>query len=430
MKRRILIVEDEHALAAALDTVCQRTGAVTELAPSGGKALEVLNDSGPFDLVILDIGLPDMSGLDVLRTAFPDETPIPVPVLVITAHGNLENAIAARKLGIAEYLLKPLDLPRFQEALLRLLKPKTSAAETGAKPSSSVEQDTTLIGAAPAMQQVFREVAHACTSQSPVVISGATGTGKSLTARVIHRNSDVPPENLQIVDCDAADELPSTDGGTTLVLENIDALKPPAQAQLLRLIEDPEARVRLVATTHSSLHDQVASGEFREDLYYRLHVLSIHLPDLRERTEDIPALAAYFLGRAESDRALTISEEAAAELVSHGWPGNVLELRNAIDYAVSICGGAQILPQHLPAAVTLRGAETSRGRSELERAIGSWLDEKLAHDGVTYADLLGQVESTMLKDLLTRFDGKPTRLASALGMNRTTLRKKCSQCLE
>lgn len=415
--RQVLIVEDEHALAVALATVVVRAGAEAVKVASGAKALEELRGRR-FSLVILDIGLPDMSGLDVLREAFPDGGELPVPVLVITAHGNLENAIAARKLGVADYLVKPLDLPAFQEVLGRLLKPARKILD---EPVVAVETGTTLIGGAVAMQPVFREVAHACSVSMPVVISGSTGVGKSLAARVIHANGEQRQGALFSI----KDEVPA--GGGTLLVEEVDGLADAAQETLLAVLDSRED-VRVIATTRGSLHEAVTVGKFREDLYYRINVLEIRLPDLADRVEDVPALAQYFLGRSASDRALVFSPEVMALLEKHAWPGNVLELRNAVEYSVGVCGGSLILPQHLPASVVLARIDKGDG---LVGSVRNWLgdvfDEKA--DAVRYADLIGELEGALLAELLRRFDGKPTRLAAALGMNRTTLRKKCAELL-
>jgi DNA-binding NtrC family response regulator len=361
--------------------------------------------------------------LEVLRRAFPEGGELPVPVLVITAHGSLENAIAARQLGAAEYLVKPLDLLAFQKVLGRFLKP-TQAPEPGRETEPDTE--TTLIGGAAAMQPVFREIAHACSVSMPVVITGPTGAGKSLAARVIHANGaqrDAP----MVAFADRVKDGRS-DGVGTLLIEGVDALGAIEQAQLSELLESSEGQ-RMIATTRASLHAAVAAGTFREDLYYRLNVIEIRLPTLADRIEDVPALAQYFLGRAASERALTFSPEAMAVLEQHSWPGNVLELRNAVEYAVGVCGGAQILPQHLPASVVMKRPEDA---GELVASLRVWLDEIFAERGeeLRYADLIGNLEGELLKELLRRFGGKPTRLASALAMNRTTLRKKCAELLD
>ena len=412
--RRVLIVEDEHALSLALSTAVVRAGAEAERVASGAAALEALA-ADDFSLVILDIGLPDMSGLDVLREAFSDGGELPLPVLVITAHGNLENAIAARKLGVADYLVKPLDLAEFQQVLGRYLKPVRAVEQK----AEEAESGTTLIGASVAMQPVFREVAHACSVSMPVVISGATGTGKSLAARVIHANGEQRDQPLLSM----GDRLVN---GAMLLVEDVGALEMEAQGELLEILEAGKQRV--ITTTPEPLHEAVREGRFREDLYYRLNVVEVRLPELVARREDIAALSQYFLGKLASERAIQFSPEAMALVERHSWPGNVLELRNAVEYAVNVCGGAQILPQHLPASVVvMRRAEGDGVMGDL----AGWLDERFEESGedLKYTELIGALEGELLKELLARFDGKPTRLAAALGMNRTTLRKKCAELL-
>jgi DNA-binding NtrC family response regulator len=416
--RKVLIVEDEHALALALATVVVRAGAEAVKVASGTAALERLRNE-EFTLVVLDIGLPDMSGLEVLENAFPGGGELPVPVLVITAHGNLENAIAARKLGVAEYLVKPLDLKAFQDGIARFLKPlPTPIIE---KAESVAETETTVIGAAAAMQPVFREVAHACSVSMPAIITGATGTGKSLVARVIHSNGEQRKWRLFSL----TDKIPKAGG--TLLVEDVDALAEADQQALLQVLE-AEAGVRVIATTRRSLHDVVTAGRFREDLYYRLNVLEIRLPNLADRADDVPALAQYFLGRASNVRAMAFSAEAMALLEQHDWPGNVRELRNAVEYAVGVCGAAQILPQHLPASIVV---ERIADAGEFVASLRLWLDGifEAGQGELRYADLIGSLEGELLRELLRRFDNKPTRLAAALGMNRTTLRKKCAELL-
>jgi DNA-binding NtrC family response regulator len=426
-KKHVLIVEDEHALAAALATVAERMGARVTLAPSGKRALAAIRDETP-DLIVLDIGLPDMSGLDVLASAFPETQGIPLPVLVVTAHGHLENALAATRMGVAEYLVKPLDLHAFERSIRGLLD--SVAPNPVAEASAAPPTETTIIGGAPSMQRVFRDIAQACSGLSPVVISGAPGAGKSLAARVIHANGSLAGMPLVAVDLAEDNALPPGWDGT-LLLENIDLLPVTAQADLARRMEAGlPPGTRIIATTRTNLHETVRAGRLREDLYYRLRVLEIRMPPLAERREDIPALAAFFLGKACSDRSIGFSPEAMALMTAYPWPGNVWELRNAVDYALAVCGGSRILPQHLPVALTLsddEGGDPITG--ELRRALRRWIARELqaGDEPRAYADILDDIESLLLGELLERFGNKPTRLAEALKIHRTTLRRKCAR---
>ncbi|MCE9610188.1 MAG: sigma-54 dependent transcriptional regulator [Chthoniobacter sp.] len=446
----ILIIEDEHALAAALAAICRRLGCEVQLCSSGQRALDELA-RGDFALAVLDIGLPDMSGLIVLehiRAHAPQ-----LPALIVTAHANLDNAVAAKKLGAAAYLVKPLDLHEVQETIRQLL---SAAPSVPAPPRDSLAQ---LVGAAPAMQRSFVEIAHACATDAPVLITGPTGTGKTLTARVIHANStrrDAPfvtlhcsalPETLLESELFGHEKNSFTGAGTaraghieraqggTLFLDEIADISPAIQAKLLRFVEertftriggreDLRVDLRLITATNKNLRDEVRAGRFREDLYYRLHVLEIALPSLHERADDLPALAASFLATLAPDRHAQLSPTAAALLQRHDWPGNVRELRNVLEHAIAVSNGGVILPQHLPRNLRdLAESVPSSAAQPLETALAAWLQQKL-REGACYREMHDALEAMALRHLLAHFDGKPTILARETKMNRVTLRRK------
>lgn len=457
-EHRVLIIEDEVGLAKALATVCQRRGATATLCASGERGLEELS-THPYALVILDIGLPDMSGLRVLE-AINKTSPRP-PVLIITAHGTLDNALAARQLGAAGYLVKPLDLAQLEQTLEQLLSPSPTkiAARTTATVAVPADSAGTLLGgAAPAMQRVFVGIAHAATSEAPALITGPTGTGKSLIARVIHENSPRRSGPFVTLLCSALPEqlleselfgheknaftgasmmrpghLERAAGGT-LFLDEIADIPPSVQAKLLRFVEektfnrvggrvDLRVDLRLVTATNRHLSDEVKAGRFRQDLYYRLNVLEMELPPLAQRKEDLPALTAFMLGRCSSKRDLGLSPEAARLLAEYHWPGNIRELRNALEHAAIVCGGKTIQPQHLPKAICQAVSGSSKADEELHRALKQWVAHKV-QAGATYKHLYDELESTVLKHLLEHFDRKPSVLARVLKMNRATLLKK------
>ncbi|MEO6742246.1 MAG: sigma-54 dependent transcriptional regulator, partial [Chthoniobacteraceae bacterium] len=297
----ILIIEDESALATALARVCQRLGWRAELRASGSAGLDALA-AGGFDLAILDIGLPDLSGLDVLEKARARSPQL--PVVIITAHGKLENAVAARKLGAAAYLVKPLDLREIERTLTQILATKSAPAS----PALSQTGGAQLLGTSPAMQRVFLEIAHACTTDAPVLLAGPTGAGKTLAARTIHSHSARKDAPFVTLHCGALQEqlleselfghergaftgaLTERAGhierarGGTLFLDEIGDISPTVQAKLLRFVEersftrvggreDIRVELRLITATNKNLRDEVKAGRFREDLFYRLHVL-------------------------------------------------------------------------------------------------------------------------------------------------------------
>ncbi len=445
----ILIIEDEPALATALGRVCQRLGWRAELRASGNAGLRALA-SGNFDLAILDIGLPDVSGLEVLEKARARAPQL--PVVIITAHGKLENAVAARKLGAAAYLVKPLDLREIERTLTQILATKIAPASAAAPALSEAQ----LLGTSPAMQRVFLEIAHACTTGAPVLLSGPTGSGKTLAARSIHLHSAKKDAPFVALHCGALQEqlleselfghergaftgaISARAGhierarGGTLFLDEIGDISPTVQAKLLRFVEeraftrvggreDIRVELRLITATNKNLRDEVKAVRFREDLFYRLHVLEIEMPPLRERIADLAVLAANFLRTAA--RPLALAPGSLAVLERHGWPGNLRELRNVLEYAAAVCTGPVILPVHLPRDLHGPGDAAQSPDTRLAAVLADWLDARLLKKA-TYRDIHDAIESLALRHLLTRFDGKPTLLARATKMNRVTLRKK------
>ena len=408
MNANILIIEDEYALAAALSTVVRRLDATPVVAASGQGGIDKLGSQN-FALIILDVGLPDMSGLKVLEKI--QTLPKPPPVLIVTAHGTLDTALEARRLGAREYFLKPLNLADLQRTIREVFKPAKFDAPT----------PTTMIGSSEPMQRVFAIIAQASGNDAPVLFLGPPGSGKSLAADVIHRHSSRANEPLIVFRADewsadrveaALDDAIEKAGSGVLFLDEISTWSKPLQAALMHRVGNLKARL-----FSASSHDLRA---MREDLFYALAVLQVTLPPLVERTVDIPALAASFLG----DRVL--SAEALAALKAHAWPGNVRELKAAMIHAAAVCNGSTILPHHLPASL-VKAEDSNHLEEAMKRSVGAWLDQKTtgADERMpAYDDLLETVETAMLVTLLKRFDGKPTRLAAAMKMNRATLRRK------
>lgn len=424
MMSSILIIEDEHALGHALELAVRRIGHLPTLAASGGRALALLGGEG-FDAVVLDIGLPDMSGIEVLERMRAAGSRL--PVLVITAHAMLEHAIASRRLGISEYLMKPLDLVRFEDAVAALV---TRGIRLEGPPPPSA---TTLIGTAPSMHRVFVGVARACCGDMPVLICGPSGSGKSLAARVIHNNSGRSAGPFQRVECATmrdADGWPElwNDARGTLVLEGIDGLLPALQADVAeRIATTGTAQPRIVATVTG---DGGVEKLLPDGLFYALSASTIGMPPLRERTGDIPALSRFFHGiRTTASQPLEMTAPALGALQAYDWPGNVRELQHVLEHAWAMAPGEPMRPGHLPPHVSdaLRTAGGGMVGGELELVVGRWIESQLEitpEKEWRYEDLLEQIEAAMLGHLMDRFEGRPTRLAAALGMNRATLRKK------
>ena len=435
MTPRVLIIEDEHALAAALSTVVRRLGAEAVVAASGQSGLEKAEGQA-FAVILLDIGLPDMSGLQVLSAL--KAMGQMAPVLIITAHGTLDNALEARRLGAHDYFLKPLNLPEMQSCLRSLIQP---ASVESTSPSSVEKAQVLMIGVSPGMQRCFATIAQACATNVPVLLSGPRGSGKTAAAQVIQRNSVHVKGACVTFRADEWAEEKVVSGlqralneahEGTLIVEEIADLSLPLQAMLSRAMSRGELRV--LATSSAALTDQISAGRFREDLYYQLAVLQLKLPPLKERVEDIEALSFFWFAESAPDRDIVIAPETLACLKAYAWPGNVRELVTAMRHAAAVASGPFLLPRHLPEAIAAVGqAKVSSHRDEaLMSALTSWLDLQLTVPEESlplYDDLLANVEKQMLVRLLAHFDYKPTRMATALNMNRATLRRKLRELL-
>ncbi len=425
----ILIIEDEHALGNALAMAVIRLGHRPANAASGTSALDRLSHA-KFDAIVLDIGLPDLSGVDVLTALRKsgDET----PVVVITAHAALDHAIASQKLGIADYLIKPIDLRRFEEVIASLVsRGVLKRVESSASPPVN-----SLIGAAPAMHRVFLDIARACSGEMPVLVAGPCGAGKSLAARVIHHHGARANQSLRRVDCRALNQESAMrelleDPAGTLVLEDLDALDPRLQSILADVLAAESAiHPRLIATMRTSEKGE-PGAMLGAEVFYAFSAMRVDLPPLHERAGDIPALCQFFHGilGTVAPRPLEITASALCALQAYQWPGNVRELKHVLEHAYAMSKGAAIMPGHLPPHVSSalhdHGARLVSG--ELDTAVARWLDSQLEitpEDEWQYDTLLGEIEATMLRHLLARFEGRPTHLAAAMRMNRATLRQK------
>ena len=281
-----------------------------------------------------------------------------------------------------------------------------------------------MIGNSEPMQRAFAIIAQASGNDAPVLLQGPPGSGKSLAAQVIHRHSARAEKPLIVFRADewpedraeaALDEAIARAGDGVLFLDEISTWSKPLQAALMHCVNSGTLKARLFSAS-----SQEASPQLREDLFYALAVLQVMLPPLSDRTADIPALAVSFLD------GKVLSAEALSALKAHSWSGNVRELKTAMAHAAAMCSGSTILPHHLPASI-VKPVESNHLEETMKRSISAWLDQKTTGPDETmpvYDHLLETVEAAMLEALLKRFDGKPTRLASAMKMNRATLRRK------
>ena len=373
--KRVLVVDDEADIRELIDLTLLRMGLTAVCAGSVAEARAALA-SHDFQLCLTDMRLPDGDGLDIVRHI--GEAYAHLPVAVITAYGSAENAVAALKAGAFDYLAKPIGLEQLRnlvQAALRL--PGTEEAVGTAE-----QEGPELLGASPAMQQVRAMIEKLARSQAPVYISGESGSGKEVAARLIHARSArsagpfVPvncgaiPENLMEseffgyrkgaftgADSDRDGFFQAAHGGT-LFLDEVADLPLSMQVKLLRAIQEKKVRkvgqvseepvdLRILCATHRNLRECVESGKFRQDLYYRLNVIELRMPPLRERSEDIEALAGRILKRLAGPEHPLLSAQALVVLMAYAFPGNVRELENILERATALCAEGVILPEDL-----------------------------------------------------------------------------------
>jgi DNA-binding NtrC family response regulator len=442
----ILVVDDEGTQRESLAGVLQQWGHTVLTAPGADAALEALGDR-PVDLVLTDLRMPGRSGLELLtecRRRRPD-----VAVVVMTAYGTVEGAVEAMKEGAVDFVGKPLDLERLALVIERTLKMRQLVHENRElrRRLADGASGTRLLGSSAAMAEVLGRAGRAADTDATVLIHGESGTGKELLARSIHDLSPRAGGPFVAVNCAALPEalleselfghlrgsftgaesdrrgrVLQAEGGT-LFLDEIGDLAAPVQVKLLRFLQEREITpvggdhalrvdVRVVAATHRDLRARIGSGDFREDLYFRLNVVELVLPPLRERREDIPELAAHFLSRLArryARPARAFSAEAMAALMAHDFPGNVRELENIVEQTVVMARGEVVERDDLPGS--LRGGPSAA-------AMGSDLGEG------SLAGTLEALERRIVLDTIAACGGNQSEAARRLGLTESGLRYK------
>jgi two-component system nitrogen regulation response regulator GlnG len=451
----LLIVDDEENIGWALRRVANDEGHAASLVSSAEEALE-LAEREPFDLIMLDVRLPGMDGLSAMRQV--KRLQPQSPIVVMTAFGNLSTAVEAIRNGAFDYLTKPFDVDQALSVMRRALAQRTPPAA----PALPTESEG-LVGASPAMQEVFKRIALVAPTNASVLITGESGTGKELVARALHRHSScaggpLVPINLAALNPALIESelfghargaftgaeqsrsglLELADGGTAFFDEAGD-IPLSVQVKLLRSLEqqevtpvgDTRARqtaFRVLAATHRDLRKEVREGNFREDLFFRLAVFEIHLPPLRERQDDIPLLAEYFLRKLRpSGEPIRFAEATVEELRRRRWPGNVRELRNAVEHAALVARSGAIYPDQLPPAVEPTTEQAVGAGVTLQAAVRNWALDRFASSspaGDLYQRFLDEVEPALLEAVLERTGNNRLAAANLLGIHRATLRKK------
>ena len=440
MEGRVLIVDDEQSLVDFLSVLCTGEGLSVSTAYSVGEARERLAESTP-DLVLCDMMMPDGNGLDLLREI--READLPSSVVLMTAYTSTKSAIEAMKLGAYDYVPKPFDVEELKVVVQRALE-KSRLYEENVYLRRELEQRYgfgNIIGRSSRMRTIFSLIERVARTSSTVLIQGESGTGKELIARAIHFSSPRAARRFLSVNCGAMPEalleselfghergaftgavrdkkglFQEADRGT-LFLDEISEMTLTMQVKLLRALQEKVVRrvggnleeavdVRIIAATNQVLADRLARGEFREDLYYRINVIPIQLPPLRERREDIPLLVGFFLQKFSEQMgvpAKRISAEAMRMLEGYSWPGNVRELENLIERALALSTANALTAADLPAYL-LSGGEHAEPRLDLPE------------EGLDLEAYLERIRAEMMRAALERCGGVQTQAAELLRM--------------
>ena len=453
----LLVIDDEPTILQAFQEIFDDPGIRVRVAETGRDGLHLVDTLHP-DAVVLDLNLPDVSGLDLFETI---RTKNPrVPVLFITGHGTTESAIEAMKRGALDYLLKPLELSEIRALVAkafevsRLMQVPALVEGEPASPSSDV-----LVGRCPAIQNVYKTIGKVAATDVTVLITGESGTGKELVARALYQHSRRAQQPFLAINCAAIPEnlleselfghekgaftgadrkrigkFEQVSGGT-LFLDEIGDMSPLTQTKILRVLQDGrfervggnetiQSNVRILAATNRDLEELVRQGRFRSDLFYRLNVVTIPLPPLRERGEDLTLLVNHFLRRfaGELDRPpVQPHPDTMKALARHAWPGNVRELQSVLKQAILHATGPVLLPATLPAYLTSPAKLALGADDDLDRLVDSHIG---SGSSTLYEDWFSQMEKRLLTKVLQRTEGNQVQAARILGISRNNLRAK------
>ncbi|MDK9708331.1 MAG: sigma-54 dependent transcriptional regulator [Desulforhopalus sp.] len=448
----VLIVDDDSNHLKILQTIVRSWGYQVSVADDGSVAVEKVKER-PFDLVLMDVRMTRMNGIEALRH-IKQYNPA-IPILIMTAYSSVDTAVEALKAGAYDYLIKPLDFEVLKLSLSRTLEHSGLKAENATlKSKMGADYDLkNIIGKSKPMKELVEMLAMIAPSEATVLITGKSGTGKELIAKSIHHNSRRKDQSLVVVNCAALtetlleSELFGHEKGAftgadkrregrfmladkgTIFLDEIGETSAAMQAKLLRVIQEREIQrvggeetlsvdVRILAATNRNLEEEVKSGKFREDLFYRLNVVTLRVPPLCERQDDIPLLAQYFLEKFATKNHKQVkgfSPLAMDMLLKHAWPGNVRELENTIERAVILLLDAHITEKELPATITDAYTEKS-----------DWVEQSVAPT-VAAIRPLEEIEREAILATLEDSGGNKSVTAKNLGINRKTLYKKLKE---
>jgi len=450
-KGRIVVIDDEVNAATALEALLKDDGYDVVKAHDARNGLQLLEKNDP-DIVLTDLRMPGMDGIELLAKV--KEIRPETMVVIMTAYGTVKTAVKAMKLGAEDFLSKPIDVEELEVVLQKTLEKKHLLEEARVLRERLEHKYRleNLVGESPEMLSVFKTIRQVAPSNASVLLLGESGTGKELFAQAIHQNSPRRNRPFIKVACAALPEtlleselfghekgsftgavytragrFEAADGGT-LFLDEIGDITPTVQVKLLRFLEEREFErvggnktfkvdVRIVVATHRDLRKKIEEGSFREDLYYRLNVIEIHIPPLRERAGDIPLLAHYFLKKyadANSKQIEGLSDEVLAMLLAHHWPGNVRELENAIERAVVLASGPVVTPSHFP--TLQRAGQQASASADLPKS-------GIAIPGSTLAD----IEREAILRTLEAVGGSTSRAAALLQISARKIQYKLKE---
>ncbi|MFO0866198.1 MAG: sigma-54 dependent transcriptional regulator [Gemmataceae bacterium] len=458
MLKKLLVIDDEESVRYSIESIFASSTLAVRTARNAAEGMEIAESDRP-DVILLDYQLPDRSGLDVMRDL--RAAALKTPVIFITAQGTTQTAIEAMKLGAFEYLIKPLDLERLEQVMDRAFEASRLMAVPAVIPAEDASDQ--IIGRSVVMQEMCKQIGRIAPQDVNVLILGESGTGKELVARGLYTHSRRSGMQFLAINCAAIPEtlleselfgheagaftgahrrrigkFEQCHGGT-LFLDEIGDMSPGAQAKLLRVLQDQrfervgggetiDVKVRIFAATNQDLSKLVAEGRFRKDLYYRLNSITIQVPPLRDRLEDISELAHYFLFRFNRELNLAFrgfAPETIERLQNYSWPGNVRELQGTIQQAMLNASGHLILPEFLPAAFDrsekVQSAPSDSATVDLPTIVRQSLNE---HQGHVHEAVIAAVERVLFVETLKQTRGNQAKAAEMLGLNRATLRHR------